>query len=365
MLFAGKLYGKEKKWEFGTLFALCDSAQTEGRALFYALKYKYLLPPISCGIFLSSKESRESNRALALEFSGQLPRTFIASQIVFTQYKENEGIALNCGARCFFKKFLAVGGLSYASSQFYVDEIGYSQLLAGEANMWMFIGPFFFFINKIQTLYPYGGFYFHRDEIDLPMSRYMIIGTSMNFVGGHRFELMFMGGSSWIAPADSIIHFTGLHQLLHLSIRISPIAKLRFVENWLYDWNYMKNYLAHYLIFNFGGYIKLLKRVSFNMENTICIEFNPENNIEEITFVFLPRLLFQLSPHISINLYSNPVKLTHLNFLSNRFGLLFSYRIKPKSFLYIAFNDYREKFNHKWELKERTSVIKIKYLLYF
>jgi len=50
---------------------------------------------------------------------------------------------------------------------------------------------------------------------------------------------------------------------------------------------------------------------------------------------------------------------------SNRIGLLFSWNFRPKSWIYIAFNDFREDVNGQFQLTEQLSAIKIKYLLYF
>ncbi|MGQ9810913.1 MAG: hypothetical protein ACUVQ7_06170, partial [bacterium] len=52
--------------------------------------------------------------------------------------------------------------------------------------------------------------------------------------------------------------------------------------------------------------------------------------------------------------------------LSNRFGFLFSYNFSPKSWLYIALNDYwvRDEVGHL-ALTNRIGAVKAKYLIYF
>ncbi|GAI63694.1 unnamed protein product, partial [marine sediment metagenome] len=52
--------------------------------------------------------------------------------------------------------------------------------------------------------------------------------------------------------------------------------------------------------------------------------------------------------------------------LSNRLGVLFSWNFKPKSWLYIAFNDYQvADEDGKLRLQDRIGAIKAKYLIYF
>jgi hypothetical protein len=52
--------------------------------------------------------------------------------------------------------------------------------------------------------------------------------------------------------------------------------------------------------------------------------------------------------------------------LTNRFSLYFSWRFKPKSWLYFAINDYRVRDeNGDLTLLNRIGAIKVKYLIYF
>jgi hypothetical protein len=51
---------------------------------------------------------------------------------------------------------------------------------------------------------------------------------------------------------------------------------------------------------------------------------------------------------------------------SNRFGFLFSWRFLPKSWLYVALNDYREQDEFgSLQRQYQIGAIKVKYLFYF
>jgi len=51
---------------------------------------------------------------------------------------------------------------------------------------------------------------------------------------------------------------------------------------------------------------------------------------------------------------------------SNRLGLLFAWNFRPKSWIYIALNDYREEDETgNLAARYRISAVKVKYLIYF
>jgi hypothetical protein len=52
-------------------------------------------------------------------------------------------------------------------------------------------------------------------------------------------------------------------------------------------------------------------------------------------------------------------------FINNRFGFLFSWNFLPKSWLYVALNDFRQRENERLEPVYTIGAIKVKYLLYF
>jgi hypothetical protein len=52
-------------------------------------------------------------------------------------------------------------------------------------------------------------------------------------------------------------------------------------------------------------------------------------------------------------------------YISNRFGFLFSWNFSPKSWLYIALNDFREREGERLEPQYTIAAIKAKYLIYF
>lgn len=91
-----------------------------------------------------------------------------------------------------------------------------------------------------------------------------------------------------------------------------------------------------------------------------------------ITVMATPRITVVLMKDIGFAIFNESVLLIpkvdfdETSVISNRLGILFSWNFLPKSWVYIAFNNYqKQNGNGKLELQNRIGAIKVKYLLYF
>jgi len=65
-------------------------------------------------------------------------------------------------------------------------------------------------------------------------------------------------------------------------------------------------------------------------------------------------------------LYTPEADISRTEYLANRIGFLYSWNFKPKSWLYLALNDYRaQDENGDLQHQYTISAIKVKYLVYF
>jgi hypothetical protein len=105
----------------------------------------------------------------------------------------------------------------------------------------------------------------------------------------------------------------------------------------------------------------------------LWIEWDTNGVVLATTPMVTPRLDLTITPRMSFGVFNEFVFATPCTdlgateFLTNRFGFLFSYNFKPKSWLYIALNDYRLDAGTGTGLQMLTQVgaIKAKYLIYF
>ena len=106
------------------------------------------------------------------------------------------------------------------------------------------------------------------------------------------------------------------------------------------------------------------------------VEGDPDYSIAEITYNARP--YFSLTPinNLNIKVYVDNVFIKSVDRLDQVVvGLFFAYNFSPKSWIYFAFNEVRErneeydKFNNplpkRLKVADRAAVLKVKYLYYF
>jgi hypothetical protein len=106
------------------------------------------------------------------------------------------------------------------------------------------------------------------------------------------------------------------------------------------------------------------------------IEGNPDNKIEDITYNARP--FFSLTPFNNLNLrvYVDNVFVRSTDRMERIIaGFLFSWNFLPKSWIYLAVNEFRDRSDeydsnnnllpNRMHTTDRAGVFKIKYLYYF
>ena len=102
------------------------------------------------------------------------------------------------------------------------------------------------------------------------------------------------------------------------------------------------------------------------------IEWNEQNEIIYTWPMFRPQASVRFNSDITLNIFDEIVTQTpgtdfgEWELLQNRVGLFFSWNFKPKSWIYIALNDFRQQDTYG-DLKPiyQIAAIKAKYLIYF
>jgi len=106
------------------------------------------------------------------------------------------------------------------------------------------------------------------------------------------------------------------------------------------------------------------------------IEGNPEGSIADITYNARPFISLKPVNDLNIRVYVDNVYSAESDRLESMIvGLLFSWNFLPKSWVYFAFNDFRDRSDRldsmgnllprKLHVTDRASVLKVKYLYYF
>jgi hypothetical protein len=142
--------------------------------------------------------------------------------------------------------------------------------------------------------------------------------------------------------------------------------------NYAYCYNYRQDWLADQLSSWIWFAYFPISPLSLSSSIDLVFEWNSAGDIAAITPYVTPRIEYKFNANMEVALYSELVFETDVDNLndveinSNRIGFLFSWNFRPKSWLYIAFNDCRVQDEEgRLQLQNRIGAIKVKYLLYF
>ena len=125
----------------------------------------------------------------------------------------------------------------------------------------------------------------------------------------------------------------------------------------------------------FGVQLKL-SIMDIGTSYDMFIEGNPEGNVEEITYNARPFVTLTPINDLRVRLYLDNVFVKSSDKLEQViFGFLFSYNFSPKSWIYFAVNEIRDRSQQfdpsgnilpaSMHVVDRVGVFKVKYLYYF
>lgn len=102
-------------------------------------------------------------------------------------------------------------------------------------------------------------------------------------------------------------------------------------------------------------------------------EGNPEGKVEETTINARPGISISPINNLNLRIYVDNTYISSSERIENiLIGILFSYNYSPKSWIYAAYNEIREREESEYNssikkllLKDRAGVFKVSYLYYF
>jgi hypothetical protein len=278
------------------------------------------------------------------------------------------GLAFSSGFMGFYKDFLALYSIETIQDSFDVRDIGYVPW-SGTSKIMLIGGPYKQYPEGILRSYWSSiGMAFEREPEAKEWSKAMTVSNNVQFRNNWGLDLGIVFGPA--SEADTSYFGYGGHMSLW-----GGGAKYSV---WLggsifYGYNYSRGFIAYNASTWEGFYWTPLPRLSLMMNSNTWIECDTTSSIIAIWQMATPRISLTISPKMEFGIFNEFVFFTlgsdlgEAEILSNRFGFLFSYNFKPKSWLYIALNDHRERDFDSDELvpSDRVTAIKAKYLVWF
>jgi hypothetical protein len=373
-----KITNNSQKWNTGLLAAYTDEFGDttvqdtiyEPDRWFGVFRAKHrLLENSDVGVLFSGTavDKENYNYAIGLEGVYRSGDDQVILQGAMSDKNEQRGWGFSSGYRGFlvgnlYTKFAA----EIIQDKFDVSDIGFVPW-AGRKRLYLYSGPGKVYQQGfLRWLYIAPGVQIVQEPGDTNWSKIAGLQINPNFRNRWGIFVNLCGGPYY--EADTHYTYRGADFSMWGLIKGNNI---NYGLSYNYTWNYRRWFLAHQLTgWFFFGY-SIIPPMSIVLSGNLWVEWDTTNTIIAMTPRIRPRLDIRFSADKSLAIFNDILletpgtEIGETKFINNRFGFLFSWNFLPKSWLYIALNDFREYENERLEPVYTIAALKVKYLLYF
>lgn len=377
-----KIFGRLDDWEYGGFVALTGKKNysylnqdlSEPQAFFGSARIKKTIYGNSTiGLLYVGKHVNNNYRGVIdidgafRESNWQLAYQFARS------FKDSEGdFASSIGFKHRTESWFSALRARYVGDKFDINEVGFVPWV-GTSEATALTGPVWYFDEGyIRDFGIFFGSELNYNKEDLYLDHLGVLGMNMYFRDNWGYEITFVAGKS--KELDK--KFNSYEISLSTDINISPNWSGSTWTGYSRTYNFLRDYLAFYSWAGFSFNLRALNILRLGTSFDAWIEGNPDNKIEEITYNARPYVSLTPINDINLRLYIDNVFLRSTKKLEQMIiGFLFSYNFSPKSWIYLAVNELRDRspefdsvgnlMNERLHVVNRAAVLKLKYLYYF
>ena len=376
-----KLTSRSKTWGFGALGAYTDQLTDttdsilEPRRSFAVLSGKRQLSNITdLGLLFAGTMANSDNFNYVLGSDWGLCKGPHRStiQAAFSDYNGKLGWAINSGYNGMIGDFATFGIVKIINDSFSVRDIGYVPW-AGQKLFQVGSGPYYRWRGKpVRSLMIVPGLLLDQEPGSKDYSYAASLYSELDFRNGTGSDLEAGIGKAFEADTSYLSRYA------HFGLWGNGLKyNYALGGGYNYEFNYRQGFPANTFSdwFNFTYYYAT--RVAIMLNGNNWWECDQEGKFISVTSIFRPKIDFRINPWISFNVYDELVFVTpetridSTEIATNRIGFLFSWNFKPKSWLFIALNDYSgdetplSNDGNRLKLINRVGAIKVRYLFYF
>lgn len=281
------------------------------------------------------------------------------------------GWALDAGYFGFIKNFIVFTSARVIQDSFDVGDIGFVPWV-GEKRLMLASGPYWQFQSgAISNFFITPGVIAVQNPGVSDWSMTGMIEFNAQFRRDWGFDIGINCGQHYEAPQDTVISF--FSRELHSSFwgRLFN-QNINFGFDYSYGWNYSRGYLGYQGENRLSYTYSIIPQIRLGLASYLWIEWDPDNQVEAIWPMFRPSIDIQFNATTVLRIFDEIVTQTpgtdlgELEFLWNRVGVLFSWNFRPKSWIYVALNDHRERDEFgDLQPSYQIGAVKVKYLIYF
>lgn len=380
--FGAKGFGRVGTLEYGGFMALTgeknyiddDEHFTEHRAVFSSARIKkQIMGNSSIGLMFVGKHTDvEDNGVIDIDGSFRKSSWQLAYQIA-RSYKGSDGdYAASAGFTQMGEGSIFFARGRYVGKDFDIDQVGFLPW-QGTGEFVSIAGPRWYFNEGyIKQILIYGGGLLYYEDVDDYTDYGGLIGFNMLFRDNWGYEI----NTDFSRSKDEGILYNSYNLSLSSWYNISPRWQANFYTGLSRTYNFSRDYLGYYAWYEGAIEWQMLKSLELGTSASVFIEYDPDGAVDDITYNARPYLSATPINDLNIRIYFDDLFVKSTDRVTQTiFGFLFSWNFSPKSWVYFAYNEYRERdipysrtgIRHPQRLlvKDRAGVFKLKYLYYF
>lgn len=377
-----KAFGRIGDWEYGGFMAMTGERDyhqdgesvTEPRAYFSSIRLKrQILDNSSIGALFVGKHTREGDNGV-LDIDGAFRSSDWQWSYQFARsFKDKAGdFAASTGFLMFKDNMLLLIRSRYIGQDFDINQVGYVPWL-GTGEFTTIGGPRWYFKEGyVRQILLMTGTVLNYKHVEGYTDHSGALIFNMQFRNNWGFELDYIVGRS----KDQGVRYDSYELDYSSWFNISPSWYANANGAFAKTYNFSRNYLGLYFSFGSEAGWHVTKVLDIGTSYNMFVEGSPDNKIQDITYNARPFISVTPLNDLNLRLYVDNVYVRSKKRLERIIGgLLFSYSFLPKSWIYLAINEIRDRSDefgpsglilpNTLHVTDRVSVLKIKYLYYF
>ncbi|GJQ61481.1 MAG: hypothetical protein SCALA702_05340 [Melioribacteraceae bacterium] len=382
LVFGAKAFGRFGDTEYGSFIAGTgsqdfkdgDAQLTEESAYFASARVKkQIFDNSSVGVLYVGKFDQNNDYGV-LDIDGAFRGSNwqLAYQLA-RSFKNNEGdYAFSAGLTSVSDGWITYVKTRLIGADFDIDQIGFVPW-RGNSQVVTLSGPRWYFdTGYIRQILMYAGGIVNYEDADLYTDLGGLFGFNMQFRDNWGFEI----NLDLSDAKDSDINYSSFSA--NFSSWFNPSAKFsgNLWGGYQKTYNFSRDYLSFYSWAGTSVSSPISTYLEIGTSVDVYIEGDPDYNVEEV--IYNARPYFSLTPvnNLNIKMYVDNVYVSSSDKLERLIvGFFFAYNFSPKSWIYLAFNEFRDRSEEydannnilpaKLHVTDRAAVLKVKYLYYF
>ncbi|MFA5033003.1 MAG: DUF5916 domain-containing protein [bacterium] len=363
ILGGAKYTGSLGRVKFGMLSAYTDSVSPEED--WFEPRNLYSVGRVKMGILknsdigftysgVSGDSSFNNQKVMGIDGMFRTQQLQCAAEVAKSDSGYAEEIALNWYA----PKFLVLAGYENYDTSFDVGEIGFAPYVGYKIYSLM-AGPQFFNkgpFRKFVACAGAGG----SQEAGNPSGNWISARVNPCFKNNYGGNINVYKGKGY--EMNTEYDYSRLSVCLYTDFS-KPFVLSEEVWYKSYGFNYRSNrkYFAATGTNDFIVDWKVNPSLSFSLVVSNTFEWNPSGDMEQISWILLPTMQCALTKDMQLRVYAEPNTDTHIH----QFNALISYNFRPKSWLYLAFNQTVNNVEDDMDMTDRIAVTKVRYLFFW